>query len=242
MIVFRPLPALTLAAGLLFAFLVWLGLWQLERLQWKLALIEQVSANMSAPPISAQEALLLGEGAQYHRVRLSGRFDNAKENFALATDAGEPVYHVLVPFQTAQGVFIVDRGRIPQALKNPATRRAGLIEGPTQVTGIWRTPDPASNFTPAPDLAARVWYSRDLAAMAAHDGFPLAAPVVIEADATPNPGGWPLGGQTKVEFRNQHLQYAITWFALAAALLGVYLAFHASKGRLRLNARRGGST
>ena len=61
----------------------------------------------------------------------------------------------------------------------------------------------------------------------------LAAPVVVEADATPNPGGWPKGGQTRVAFRNEHLQYAITWFALAAALLGVYLTYHISRGRLR---------
>jgi surfeit locus 1 family protein len=57
--------------------------------------------------------------------------------------------------------------------------------------------------------------------------------VLVEAGAAPNPGGWPKGGQTQVAFRNEHLQYAITWFALAAALLGVYLAYHISKGRLR---------
>jgi len=54
----------------------------------------------------------------------------------------------------------------------------------------------------------------------------------VEADARANPGGWPLGGQTRVVFRNEHLQYAITWFALAIGLLGVYIAYHVSKGRL----------
>ena len=242
MIVFRPLPALTVAAGLLFAFLVWLGVWQLERLQWKLALIAEVNGHMAAPPLSLDEAMRLGaEGAQYHHVRLAGRFDNAKESFVIATDAdGAPVFHVLVPFETASGIFLIDRGRIPQTLKDPATRRAGLIDGQTELTGVWRIPDPANYFTPPPDLKARVWYSRDLAAIAAHDGLTLAEPVVIEADAKPNPGGWPVGGETRVEFRNQHLQYAITWFALAAGLLGVYLAYHVSKGRLRLNGSGGG--
>ena len=60
----------------------------------------------------------------------------------------------------------------------------------------------------------------------------LLAPVLVEADATPNRGGWPKGGQTEVHFRNEHLQYAITWFALAAGLLGVYIAYHVSRGRL----------
>jgi surfeit locus 1 family protein len=57
-------------------------------------------------------------------------------------------------------------------------------------------------------------------------------PVLIEADGTPNPGGWPLGGQTRVEFPNDHLQYAITWFGLALALSAVYLTYHRSRGRL----------
>ena len=242
MISFRPLPALTVAAGLLFAFLVWLGVWQLERLQWKLGLIAEVNGHMAAAPISLEDAMRLGpDGAQYRHVRLTGSFDNSKESFAMATDAGgAPVFHVLVPFTTAKGVFIVDRGRIPQELKDPAKRRAGQIEGPTELVGVWRIPDPANFFTPPPDLKTRVWYSRDLNAIAAHDGLKLAEPVVIEADARPNPGGWPVGGETRVEFRNEHLQYAITWFALAAGLLGVYLAYHVSKGRLRLNGRSSG--
>ena len=81
-------------------------------------------------------------------------------------------------------------------------------------------------------MAHRIWYSRNVAAIAAADHVRLAAPVLVEADAAPNPGGWPKGGQTQITFRNDHLQYAITWFALAAALFGVYIAFHISKGRL----------
>ena len=61
--------------------------------------------------------------------------------------------------------------------------------------------------------------------------------MLIEADTTPNPGGWPRGGQTVVTFRNEHLQYAITWFLMAAALLGVYLAYHVSRGRLGFSRR-----
>jgi surfeit locus 1 family protein len=100
------------------------------------------------------------------------------------------------------------------------------------ITGVWRTPDPPGAFTPAPDRARHIWYARDVAGIAAANGLTLAAPVVIDADATPNPGGWPLGGQTVVEFRNQHLSYAVTWFGLAVCLLGVWLAFHISRGRL----------
>jgi surfeit locus 1 family protein len=60
----------------------------------------------------------------------------------------------------------------------------------------------------------------------------------LDADATPNPGGLPVGGQTRLEIPNDHLQYAITWFLLALALVGVYLAYHWEEGRLEINGRR----
>jgi surfeit locus 1 family protein len=231
MLVFRPLPFFTVAAAVLFASLISLGVWQLDRLQWKLALIARVDSNMHAAPITPASGAHVDE---YRRVAFDGRFDNAKEEYAFGTDiTGAPVYHVIVPFAVTDGrIFLVDRGIVPKELLDPATRRAGLIQGDAHVVGIWRTPDAAGAFTPKPDLAHRIWYARDVTAIAKADGIALAVPVIIEADATPNPGFWPKGGQTVVAFRNEHLQYAITWFALAAVLLGVYLAYHISRKRL----------
>ena len=232
---FRPYPGFTIAVLILFAILCGLGFWQLERLSWKLGLIARVNANMAAAPLSLDTVLAMPDGeAQYHRVPLRGTFDHGKEAYAFATTGGAAVYHVLTPFRTADGrLLMVDRGEIPREKLDPKSRVAGNVEGPTQVTGVWRTPDPPSGFTPPPDLANRIWYARDVAAMAG-PGAQLAAPVVVEADSAPNPGGWPKGGHTVVSFRNQHLGYAITWFALAAALLCIWLAFHISKGRVRL--------
>ena len=231
---FRPLPALTLFCALLFASLIALGAWQLDRLQWKLGLIGEVQRNLAAAPLSFDEAVELGPKAQYHRVALEGQFDNTKEAYVFGTsDAGGPVYHVMVPFRMQDGrTLLVDRGIVPKEELDPATRRTGQIEGATHVVGVWRVPDLPGWFTPAPDRAHHIWYAHDLAAIAKVDGINLAAPVVVEADATPNPGGWPKGGQTRVTFRNEHLQYAITWFGLAAVLLGVYIAYHISRGRL----------
>jgi surfeit locus 1 family protein len=233
---FRPLLGLSIACAILFAFLNSLGVWQVQRLHWKLGLIAQVNQNLAAKPLTLGAALKMGpDGAQYHRVALDGRFDNAKESYVFTTDAnGDAVFHVVTPFETGAGVFLVDRGLVPPALKDPSTRRAGQIEGDTRVVGVWRIPDPPGFFTPPPDRAARVWYSRNIGGMAAASGVKLVEPVIVEADAAPNPGGWPKGGQTVVTFRNEHLQYAITWFALAAGLLGVYLAYHVSRGRLGL--------
>lgn len=230
---FRPYPGLTIAAAIAFAILCGLGVWQLERLQWKLALIETVNRNMVQAPLSLDAALKTPDMA-YRRVTLNGRFDHARESyFFAASAAGEGIYHVLTPFTADDGrVLLVDRGVVPQSRLDPATRAAGNSGAPARLTGVWRVPDPPGLFTPAPDTARRVWYSRDVRAIAAARGITLAAPVVIEADATPNPGGLPLGGQTVVTFRNQHLGYAMTWFGFALCLLGVWLAYHIRHGRL----------
>lgn len=234
-IVFRPLWSFTAVMALLFAGMTALGAWQLERLQWKLGLIAEVQRNLAAPPVSLGRILALPPAAaQYHRVTLTGRFDNAKEAYVFTTGPdGAPGYHVLTPFLLDGGrALLVDRGYVPQALRDPKTRAAGELGGERRIIGVWRTPDAPGLFTPAPDVAHRIWYSRDLPSIAKSDGIRLAAPVIVEADAAPNPGGWPKGGQTVVAFRNEHLQYAITWFAMAAIVLGGWLAYHVSRGRL----------
>jgi surfeit locus 1 family protein len=234
---FRPYPGFTIITAIMTASLIGLGVWQVQRLHWKLDLIATMARKMHAAPVAVD-----GAGApfawlpqnDYARVSLQGRFDNAKEAYVFATGpGGRPVYHVLTPFITDAGhIYLVDRGMVPMEKRNPASRAGGQIEGETHLIGIWRTPDGPGLFTPAPDAAYRVWYARDVAAIAAADHIRVAAPVVIEADATPNPGGWPKGGQTVVDLPNNHLSYAATWFGLAAGLIGVYLAYHMSKGRL----------
>ena len=230
---FRPLIGLSISCAILFALLMGLGVWQIQRLHWKLALIAEVNRHLSDPPISIARALAMGSAAQYHRVALTGRFENDKETYIFTTTQdGAPIYHVLTPFRADDGrVFMVDRGAVPKELLDPRSRTP--ITGNTRLVGVWRVPDRAGFFTPPPEATHRLWFSRDVTAMARLDGVRLAAPVLIEAVATPNPGGWPKGGQTVVTFPNNHLSYALTWFGLAGGLLGVYLAFHISKGRLR---------
>jgi surfeit locus 1 family protein len=240
---FRPYLGMTIFAALLFVLLCGLGTWQIERLQWKLALIARVNSHIAAAPLTLDRIQAMNtDEAQYRRVRLQGRFDHAHEAYVFTIGSaasgplnGAPVYHVLTPF-TASGrrVLMVDRGEVPKEKLDPATRAAGNGAGETQLTGVWRVPDAPGLFTPPPDAAHHVWYARDLAGMAAADHLALAAPVVVEADAAPNPGGWPKGGQTVVSFRNQHLSYAVTWFGLAVMLLGVWLAYNISKGRIAL--------
>ena len=235
MLRFRPSWKFTAFMLPLFLGCVALGLWQMERLQWKLALIAQVNRNLQAAPIPIQRALSMHAGAaQYHRVVLTGRFDNANEAYVFSTNAsGAPAYHVLTPFTLKDGrILLVDRGIVPERLRDPRRRAAGELKGERQITGIWRIPDSSGVFTPAPNLARHIWYARDVQSIAKADRIRLAAPVIIEADATPNPGGWPKGGQTVVSFRNEHLQYAITWFALALVILGGWAAYSISQAKL----------
>ena len=231
-VVFRPLVGFSIASLVAFAILTGLGVWQLERLQWKLDLIASVNRNLAAAPISLSRAAAMGVSAQYHRVALDGQFENEKESYVFSTDRdGSPAFHVIVPFETTLGTILVDRGIIPYSTK-PRAYAEGEVTGPMRIVGVWRAPEGPGLFTPAPNPAARIWYSRDVNAIAQADHVKLLAPVLIEADATPNRGGWPKGGQTEVHFRNEHLQYAITWFALAAGLLAIYFAYHRAKGRL----------
>lgn len=232
---FRPFPIFTAFAVPLLAALIALGVWQLQRLHWKLGLIAEMNAHLHAAPLSLDAILKLPQqDAQYRRVALDGHFENDHEAYAFtATDSGLSAYHVVTPFQLDDGrVLLVDRGIVPPELREPTMRRAGLLTGEQHVVGVWRAPDRPGFFTPAPDLKNRVWYSRDIAGMAKALGITPAAPAIVEADATPAPGGWPKGGQTVVSLPNDHLQYALTWFLMAAALVFLYFAYHRSQGRL----------
>ena len=111
---------------------------------------------------------------------------------------------------------LINRGFVPTDRSDPAARLASEIAaGPVTVTGLLRISEPDGGFLRANDPANGRWFSRDVAAIAASKGIADIAPYFIDADATPNAGGLPIGGLTVVTFRNSHLVYALTWYALA---------------------------
>ncbi len=235
MIRFRPLAGFTLLCFALFALLVGLGVWQLERLQWKRALIAQMSRNMKAPPIDIDAVLALGsDAAQYRRVAVDGRFENSNESYIFTTGPnGAPVYHVLTPLRLRDGrAVMVDRGYVPPVLRDPASRPGSEPQGEVHLIGVWRAPDRPGPFTPPPDLLRRTWFARDLSSIANANRMRLTAPAILEVAASPNAQGWPRGGQTRVDLPNDHLQDALTWLLLAGALIVVYFAYHRARGRL----------
>jgi surfeit locus 1 family protein len=226
----RGLLGFTAFVIVAFAVVAGLGVWQLQRLQWKEGLIAQIEARNKAAPISLEDATAMaaqGRDPSYYRVRVSGRFDHAKERYLFAlSDEGRPGWHVITPLETEDGeTVLIDRGFVPDHLKAPALRAEGEVEGVVAVTGIVRLPDRQGLFTPDNEPEANRWFWRDEAALT-RSMFPGKAvrvpPFLLEAERGETPGGWPEGGQTRLDLPNNHLQYAITWFLLAAALLGVY--------------------
>jgi surfeit locus 1 family protein len=209
--------------------LVGLGSWQVQRLHWKEGLIAQRDRMVAAPPIAPPQTLE-AEQNQFRHVADDGVLLNDKEIFlAAASEGGGSGYQVLTPLQEPDGrIIFVNRGFIPLELKDPAKRAAGEPSGPVHIAGLLRVP-PAEKptfFLPnnRPDLD--LWFWVDLPAMAKAVGVPDTAPFYIDADKTPNPGGWPQGGVTNLELPNDHLQYAITWFSLAIALVVIYVLYH----------------
>jgi surfeit locus 1 family protein len=227
---FRPLLWPTVFTGPMLLLLLALGSWQIERLFWKDRLISQREVALAAAPVPAPRRFEEAHGMEFRHVTDEGVFLHDKEIFLGATsEAGGQGYQVLTPLLEPSGrIVFVNRGYIPAELKDPAKRAAGRISGTVRLQGLLRLPREGRPvwFLPdnRPDL--NYWFWVDLPAMSAAHHLDRVAPFYIDADATANPGGWPKGGVTRLALPNNHLQYAITWFSLAVALIVIYVLYH----------------
>lgn len=221
--------AVVVAGLALFVGFLALGGWQVQRLAWKTHLIAQVDARVHAAAVPApgptQWAGVTRDKDQYRRVTVRGRFLHDKETLVQAvTDAGGGFW-VMTPLVDDRGfTVLINRGFVPSGRRDPAVRADGQVEGQQTVTGLLRITEPKGGFLRANDPAGDRWRSRDVAAIAARRGLTTVAPYFIDADASPNPGGWPRGGLTVIRFANSHLVYALTWFGMALlTLVGLWL-------------------
>jgi surfeit locus 1 family protein len=234
MIRFRPRLAPTLFTIPVVVVLVALGVWQLQRLEWKSRLIAERATAVAAAPVSPPKTLAEARALEFHRVTVEGVFLHDKEILRNAIAAkGDAGFDVLTPLREEGGrIVFVNRGFVPTELKDPATRPTGQLAGTVRVSGLLRVPPDKKPgwFIPDNRPDRNAWFWIDLPAMAAADGLANVAPFYIDADAAPNPGGWPKGGVTPLALPNDHLQYAITWFSLAAALVVIYLVYHSRGG------------
>ena len=244
-------PGAFAALGL--AILLGLGIWQLERLQWKEALIARVNSRLSATPAPAPGpdawTNLDVADLEYTPVTVAGHFDNAHEAYvvdSLTEPRGKYSgfgYLVMTPFVTDAGWTVyVNRGFVPTDRKAPESRKGSQIEGETSVTGLVRAAHDRSWFMPSDRPSGNEWFSRDPHLYAAAAGLTgkQVAPYLIDAKFDPTlPGGLPQGGETIIDFPNNHLQYALTWFGLAGGLAVVFIIF--ARGRLKVPAPSAGS-
>ncbi len=216
---------------LLVALFLALGAWQVVRLQWKLDLIERVDARVHADPVPAPGATrwaqISKESDEYRRVRVSGHYLYAFTTPVQALSELGAGFWLLTPFCTDEGhIVFINRGFIPAASNKPgsyAARRAdanpcAAPAGQVTVTGLLRINEPKGGFLRENDPANNRWYSRDVLKLAAARGLSNVAPYFIDAGKGQDPQGAPeraVGGLTVVSFTNNHLVYALTWFALA---------------------------
>ena len=218
--------------------LLTLGVWQIERRAQKHALIARVEAGLAAPPqeLPAQATWTsLGTAEiDYRKVSVRGRFLHEREAFLymlyFAQSGGDPTpgYALLTPFLLeGGGVLLVNRGYVPDAKRDPASRAQAQSAGLVSVTGLLRSSEKHSWFSPDDQPAKKQFYTRDVSFISHSLGLETlgqgpVAPFLLEADGTPNPGGWPKGGQTEVQFTDNHLLYAVTWFSLAVGVLVLF--------------------
>lgn len=225
------------------AALIGLGTWQLSRKIWKEELIESMRRRAGADPIELEAAVALSPSSdlEYTPVRARGRFVPAKTMLYYAPDpkAG-PGYHVYMPLETQAGAsVIVNRGFVPEReLGAVQARMQGPPEPPTEIVGLFRKPGSKGLFAPATDTARGIWYWRDLDGMTAQvqgDPKTVVVPFFMEALAATGPvaAGTGRGGATRLELPNRHFEYAMTWYGLAASLIGVYFFFVRSRRAAR---------
>jgi surfeit locus 1 family protein len=209
------------------AVLIGLGVWQLQRLGVKEEIIAQRERAFTAPAVELPAREGNPIDLWWRRVTVTGRFDHANEFHLWSLRDGQPGYDVLTPLVRTDGaptqVVLVDRGWVPVERKEIATRGAGAVTGEVTVNGFVRIDlDVRSAVTPANSPATNTWYSVDYAAMGRQSGHYLRELVVV-ADATPNPGGLPVGMAALPPIPNRHLEYALTWFALAGVLVVIFV-------------------
>ena len=215
----------------MFIVLIGLGSWQLERKTWKEGLIAALDARTSAEPMPLPPperwSALDPENDEFRRVSFAATIASGRE--ALVYAAGSSIrpdikgvgYWVFAPAELAGGaVVVVNRGFLPEGEQDPKTHMppAGRID----LVGALRWPEPRGWFVPNDDPARNLWFARDPLAMAQANGWGSVAPFYVELESSTGP--LPRAGRLTPTLRNEHLQYALTWYGLAA-VLAVMFAF-----------------
>ena len=222
--------------------LIGLGSWQLQRLQWKNDLISRFETRLAADAIAIPSANAELDDLEFRNLALYGVFQHDKETFLTGrTYEGNAGFHVVTPLLLDDGrIILVNRGWVSENYRNPAKRPFSQVDGKTSVTGILRRPGVKGYFVPENDPKNGFWFTLVPSQINQHLALGDSAIDNFYADAlrTSEVGTLPIAANTQWKLRNAHVSYAMTWYGIALALIGVYLAFHYQAGRLRFGPRQ----
>jgi surfeit locus 1 family protein len=220
------LVAALLALAAFVVFLA-LGTWQIQRKAWKERLIATLEQRLSADPVPipppSDWSNLTPEQDEFRRVKFVATIEPDADALvytpgsAFRTDVSGPGYWVFTPAKLVDGATVVlNRGFVPQEQHDAGASRprAGRIE----LIGAMRWPEPRGWFAPNGDPAHNLWFVRDQRAIAQAKGWGEVAPFFVELETPTGQSALPRAGKLTVALRNEHLQYAITWYGLAAVL------------------------
>ena len=226
---FRPTFWATVLALPVLTVLIVLGTWQVQRLQWKNELIETRASRVGAVPVEITEALAAAvdlADIEYRPITLTGELRNDRAMILLNRVRDTRVGgHLIAPLELANGLgtVMVDRGW----MSLPDLRAFNAASTPVTLDGFVRLYTAPGYFVPENDAAGNNWFFMHEAEMLAAAN--LTGPVGLYVQAGPNatpPGTFPAGSVPDVRLRNSHLEYAVTWYALAAVLVVIFIIFH----------------
>ena len=208
--------------------LLTLGTWQLQRLEYKENLIQNLNEQAKMPAIQLPSDLSTVLDAEYRHVRVQGQYMHDKEIY-LFTGAmsarGPSGYNILTPFKTSDGRYIlVDRGWVDSDRKLPERRPETLTEGAVDITAMIHKGERPGRFTPDNDIVKNLWFWIDLEAIKTYAGVPLEN-LYVRLLKNKEEVTFPIAGDATIKMTNDHLQYAITWYTLALILIVIYFLY-----------------
>ena len=221
-------------AIVIFATLLVLGNWQVNRLKWKEALLSQIDERLASPPVTIDKIIdniKNGEGFEYQPVLVKGVFDHSKERHFFATHHGRSGYYIYTPLSFDGGIVFINRGFVEFDLKDPELRPQGQLTGVVSLIGLARTmlDEKPSRLVPDNNPVQNIYYWKDLTSMAGSVDLVIGDEQVqsffIDAIKSDIPGHYPISGVTLIDLPNTHLPYAFTWYGLAATLLIIAAVF-----------------
>jgi cytochrome oxidase assembly protein ShyY1 len=235
------------------ALFVSLGVWQLQRRTEKHALIaaltERLAGEPAALPTPAQWGTLSPARDEFRRVRFAATYEQAADAMvyssgsAIRGDISGPGTWAFLPARLPDGeTVVIDAGFVPNTMQERSAQDhavSGLVTGePVTLTGYLRFPEQAGLLTPAENLAKRLWFTRDHLAMARILGWGEVAPFYIDLETPVPASGAPKPGPLEVHLKDDHMQYAITWFGLAAAMVIAFAVWWRAQRRAQASGGR----